>query len=261
MSTLKNQLISTGIRTGVSVVQNLFTDARLNKTIGDFSGAANAAASLIQGTSTATKMHMSSVPGAAIIVLDRFGGLIDHIRFQIPPKSISDAKIANYSSQEILGRSEPLKAYTGSAPRTIGFVLEYHWYDFSGVGGWQFIETQLNKLQSLEYPRYTGATVGYQPPPKVLFYFGRRYKGVPCIVNSVSMDLQSPWVNPDNGDVRTGDVVPSKITVNCEFQVAYDVNDARGYHDIKHGEDGKSTFPKGLEGYITDILTAWTGGR
>lgn len=182
------------------------------------------------------KTHLTQVPQASIVVLDQYKMPSDYIKFQTPPRSIQDGKVANFDSQTILGRSEPLRAYTSSNARGITFSIDYYWYDMnpSGAGSWTFIESNINKLKALTYPKHTQ---GFQPTPRVLFYFGRVYRGIPCIVNSVALDLKDPWVNPDDGDVYDGDVVPFQTTVNIALEVAYDYDDARGHEDIRSGSD------------------------
>jgi len=143
------------------------------------------------------------IDGAHLVVLGRSGITRDIIRFQTPPQTITDGKNADYNSKKVLGRSEPLRAYTGSDERSIQFELDYYWYQFGGqgnVGSWSFIENNINKLKSLVYPQYGGATrTGYMPAQKVLFFFGQLYQGVPCIVKSVNVQHKAPWVCPDTG--------------------------------------------------------------
>jgi len=206
-----------------------------------------------------TKLHQREVTGAALVILDRNGITGDTIKFQAPPQSITDGKNATYSSKQVLGRSEPLRAYTGSDERSIQFELDYYWYQYGGtgtIGSWEFIRENLNKIKSLVYPQYYGATsTGYMPAQKVLFFFGQLYTGVPCIVKAVNITYEAPWVNPDQGptqakgksrvttwssaqSVESGSVVPFHTKASIQLAVSYDYNDARGSEDIKAGADG-----------------------
>ena len=184
-------------------------------------------------------LNKKKVAGASIVILTRAGFTQDTVEFQLPPRSIKDGKNAEFNSKKVLGRAEPLRAYTGSNERLITFELDYYWYDYKGPGSWYFIEDNLNKLKALTYPQYFGSTsTGFMPAPKVLFTFGRLYKSVPCIVNSVNFDFKDPWVNPDGYPVDDGDVIPFQTTASINLAVSYNYNDARGYEQVRAGIDG-----------------------
>jgi len=202
-----------------------------------------------------TKLYMSHVPQAAIVLLNRSGDPITTnndavVRFQVPPRSIQDGKNANYEQQNILGRSEPLRAYTGSSPRMITFELEYYWFDYNmySNGGWGFIKENLDKLKSVAYPAHSDKNIagfGYQPPPKVLFFFGKIYNGIPCIIKAVNITYNSPWVNPTRDHyVNNGQVVPFETRAQIQLEVAYDYDDVRGSEQIRGGFDYKGGSSK-----------------
>ena len=218
--------------------------------------------------STPVKVQQRDLPNAAIVILNRDGSPSNKIiRFQTPPRTIQDAKTANFDSQAILGRSEPLRAYTGSNAREIAFVLNYYWYDYSGVGGWTSIQKNLNLLKSLVYPNYHRGS--FQPAPKVLFSFGRVYRGIPCIVTNVSLEHKDPWVNPEGKTVLDGDVVPFHTAVSVALQVAYNYDDARGSEQIAQGRDPLDKRPSRRTRNISSSITnnagggskVWTSGR
>jgi hypothetical protein len=217
------------------------------------------------------------VPECALVTLDRSGvPLLDGmIRFQNTPREIRDSKSAQFDSKSVLGRSEPLRAYVGSDSRTISFDLNYYWYHYehSGIGSWDDIRSNVDKLKALAYPQYyeSIASMGYSPPPKVQFYFGRIFRGVPCIVKGLSVVYKDPWVNPSHAQAvkglspqrmnsiivsgNEGMVVPFHTEVSVQLEVAYDYDDARGSEDIKYGYDNTRRAKTLREQIISGIIS------
>ena len=111
------------------------------------------------------------------------------LEFQMLPESIAVAKSADWTAVEILGRSEPYRAYRASSPRSISFTMRFFASVDQGDAGDPFrdIRVKADWLESLTYP---DATNGY--PPVVWLLFGNTIRSR-CIVKSVNVKFEGPW--------------------------------------------------------------------
>ncbi len=114
-------------------------------------------------------------------VIVKFGttsqGLRESAELPCYPDEISDGTSARWSSQEILGRSFPISAYTGTGFRSISFSFDLHREmtvggEAGGAGiGYttDLVDNALRVLRKSVYPRYEQAGLS---PPKTIFRFG-----------------------------------------------------------------------------------------
>lgn len=155
----------------------------------------------------------------------------DRIQFTYMEDNFSESKSANYSSTQILGRSEPVRGYLGSSPRAISLQLripiegddqptavpKQKVQVTSGlVGDTTTTSTQtytlsdpdqsdifarklqvVDFLRSLVYPHYGSATQQLvYPPPRVLVIFGTWFSLL-GIVTNYNMIHKAPWAQND----------------------------------------------------------------
>ena len=163
------------------------------------------------------------------LVIVNFDQTIEKIAFQIPPETVSESKSANYASENVLGRFEPIRMYTNSNATKINFTVNYYWLEDSwinNINSWDGIKNNVNKLRACLYPfdsgkisnvpgQYTPSDPGINqqmnidlnsfnqfidrltPPPTLRLFFGDVYPGIPCILTNLSIDYKGPW--NDNG--------------------------------------------------------------
>ena len=158
------------------------------------------------------------------LVIVNFDQTIEKVNFQVPPENISETKSANYASENVLGRFEPIRMYTNSSSTKITFEVKYYWLEDSlvnNVNSWNGIKDNVNKLRACLYPvgsevtnvpgPQTPADAGLNaqisfdlnsfnsfigkltPPPTLRLYFGDVYKNLPCILTNLSVDYKGPW--------------------------------------------------------------------
>ncbi|HUV84779.1 MAG TPA: hypothetical protein VMV86_03670 [Methanosarcinales archaeon] len=158
-------------------------------------------------------------PQTLSLVIQYFDGEIDKVAFQTPPQELTETKNANYASENVLGRFEPVRMYTNSDATKINFEVPYYWLEdtfLDTVNGWNGIKKQINKLRACLYPFDSGMTkevkaegdteqysieqnafnkyIGrLSPPPTVRLYFGDIYQGIPCILTSLNVTYKGPW--------------------------------------------------------------------
>lgn len=153
----------------------------------------------------------------------------DRVRFTYLHEGWTESKSAHYSSTAILGRSEPVRGYMGSSPRTINLVLsvppegdklpgtsfetgfglnseelkqeenpetgdvifrsEVTYQDRTYFSRKQEV---LDFFRSLVHPQYGPSSSVIYPPPRVLIFFGNWFSLV-GIVESYSMNHRAPW--------------------------------------------------------------------
>jgi hypothetical protein len=124
--------------------------------------------------------------------------------------NFTESKSANYSSTQILGRSEPIRGYMGSSARAINLQLEV---PIEGdkppmqpsAGTPQSLQQMqqifgrksevLDFIRSLAYPHYSQQTnhMTY-PPPRVLVILGQWFTMV-GIVQNWTMTHRAPWAD------------------------------------------------------------------
>ena len=131
----------------------------------------------------------------------------DTLHFDHIPNQVTTQKAANWNDVEILGRSEPLKGYSGSSAKAISLALQFSAsYDQDDEGTYEKLETRLNFLDSLVYPEYEEHTI---PPSRVLLSFGDWLKQV-SIVRDISIQRNAPW------DTQTVFPTTAEVTMTIE---------------------------------------------
>lgn len=114
--------------------------------------------------------------------------------FQNTPDELAATKSANINEVTILGRSEPIKTYGSSGPRSWTLELRFFADRPGEVSGDSDSKERVikwtNWCESLVYPIYkNGISYGL---PKLLFVFGN-ILAVNCICSNVSTQWQAPW--------------------------------------------------------------------
>ena len=135
------------------------------------------------------------------------------INLKVLPE-ITDSKGANYSSETIQGRSNPLVNYSHSEPNNINTELTFI------VTECQDIRDNIKYIawiKSLVYPFGPSGGAPYAPPPISKFVCGRLFgeKGL-CVVlknYSIRYPTDVPW------DLET--YLPYKVTISCQWEVVY----------------------------------------
>lgn len=113
------------------------------------------------------------------------------LEFQIFPEEISMSKAAEYTSMGIVGRSEPVRAYSSSGSKTYSFELTFVASVDQNDGGSSYdVLEKINWLESLVYPEYKN-NITY-PPPVVFLIVGDAINAR-CITTEVSPVLRGPW--------------------------------------------------------------------
>jgi hypothetical protein len=94
------------------------------------------------------------------LIIEYHTGEIERVLFQLPPESITESKGANFASDHVLGRFEPIRMYTNSEATRINFTVNYYWMEDSllnnSVGTWNGIRDNVLKLRALLYPYDSG---------------------------------------------------------------------------------------------------------
>ena len=155
----------------------------------------------------------------------------DRIQFTYMEDNFSESKSASYSSTAILGRSEPVRGYLGSSPRTLALQLripiegdnipsyipkkqttqvtssliteagtqsttatkDYVLTDPSIVDTFTRKLQVIDFIRSLVYPHYGSQTQQLlYPPPRVLVSLGSWFSMI-GIVTSFNMTHKAPW--------------------------------------------------------------------
>lgn len=110
--------------------------------------------------------------------------------FQNMPEELAESKAANWNDTEILGRSEPIKAYSSSTARAISLTLQFAAsIDAGDKGTTGSLLDKLRFVRSLVYPVYTEITLA---PSKVLLSIGQWFKIV-GVVRDYTVTYQRPW--------------------------------------------------------------------
>lgn len=140
------------------------------------------------------------------------GKIKDRIQFTYLHDNFTESKAANYSSTAVLGRSEPIRGYVGSTPRTLNLQLAVPIEgdglpmqpNLSGALDENYLQTVqtfkrklevLDFIRALVYPHYTEKTNRLTfPPPRVLVILGQWFSML-GIVTNFSMTHKSPWAS------------------------------------------------------------------
>lgn len=117
------------------------------------------------------------------------------------PDSITDTITSSFEQTNALSRSAPVMAYKYSGPRQVQLTLNLHRdmlsdmnlnnYNFKLNIGEDYVDTLINKLQSMALPKYTASSKSVKPP-MIAVRFGNEIfiKGV--INGSVSVTYTKP---------------------------------------------------------------------
>jgi hypothetical protein len=162
---------------------------------------------------------------------------------------ISDGKSAEYSDTPVIGRSTPIKTFSNSGIRTIGWtahfvITEENISDYALLDSVrsdkasrsQTAETNLfylRLIQSAVYPRSGGSAAPYAPPPVCSIRCGKllRESGDTCVIlrsYGVKYDPNVAW------DEATK--IPYKFSVDMQFEVVYSSENLPGQEKIMKGE-------------------------
>lgn len=143
------------------------------------------------------------------------------------PDEVSDSQSAIWSSQQIIGRSSPIVAYTGTDARKISFNMTLHREMSTSYKYKDDIEDIIKLIRSALYPKYM--TVGLIPP-KIRVVLGEL--AVDGILENASFNWKKPIIDKkymvcDVGMQITG--YPSTI------QSKEDIYPANGISDMNPG--------------------------
>lgn len=117
------------------------------------------------------------------------------------PDSITDTMTSSFEQTNALSRSAPVLSYKNSGPRQVQLTLNLHRdmlydmnlnnYNFKLDIGEDYIDTLINKLQSMALPKYTASSKSVKPP-MIAVRFGNEIfiKGV--VSGSVSVTYNKP---------------------------------------------------------------------
>lgn len=124
-------------------------------------------------------------------ILQYSEGSYYNINLPVYPDEISDNFSASWSTQQIVGRSSPISAYTGTDFRRVSFSVDLHRELLSESGNpTGKMETLLRTLEKSVYPEYLSQGL---MPPVATFRFGDFYaRGY---VESVSFTWKKPIIN------------------------------------------------------------------
>ena len=112
------------------------------------------------------------------------------VRFQGVPNDFSEQKSATWNSTDIIGRSEPIRSYSSSTPRTVSLNLDFHASLDQGDGGTAGeLENKILFFRSLVYPEYGAGSI--KPPETVLFKFGTWFA-----MRAVAVDVNVSYPGP-----------------------------------------------------------------
>jgi hypothetical protein len=121
------------------------------------------------------------------------------IEFVTLPEDINENVSASWATHEVMGRSAPYFNYSGNDARSVSYNVKL----FKDALGDKFVTT-VRQLQSLVYPRYSGALV---IPPYCYVRFGKMVKMF-AIVNSVSVNWDGTFIDgePNSNTYSVADV-------------------------------------------------------
>lgn len=117
------------------------------------------------------------------------------MHFPCYPESISDTDTANYSAQNILGRSEPFQIYNNSGPRTVSVSFTMHremvHNGYSYEADYDYVENLVNLLKSACYPNYGSSIAAV----KVTLVVGKNTKITGIIGGNVNDNWSGPIID------------------------------------------------------------------
>jgi len=217
------------------------------------------------------------------LVIVNFDQTIEKVVFQVPPEIINESKTANYSSENVLGRFEPIRMYTNSSATKINFTVSYYWLEDSwmnNINSWDGIKDNVNKLRACLYPFDSGkisnvsgpitpADPGINqqitrsvdqyvsklnPPPTLRLFFGDVYKNVPCILTNLSIDYKGPW--NDNSLAAVARRIAAQAQSRFSDGLKENANINLGNQSIDPAARIANLIPTnwGVKGYLLDAL-------
>jgi hypothetical protein len=152
------------------------------------------------------------------------------LEFQFLPTDAVESKSAKYTGHDILGRSTPIFAYSGSEARSLRLTLQFYVAPFqrNDSPSLNDIADHVNFLRSLVYPDYQTAI---EPPHKVIVRLGDLV-AMEAICQNYSLSFPSNvW---DVGNTLPG--LPYHCAVSLDFL------EVRGippdFSDIQNGDSG-----------------------
>lgn len=156
------------------------------------------------------------------------GGSLKTYAFYSLPE-VSDSKNANYSDIQILGRSSPVKTYSGSDYRSLSVTFNLH-----GTSEERLLENLefVRGIASLTHPQYENT---YLPPPVAKLKIGEMVRGpsgggvdVICMNYSYDMSPEVVWVDKEK-------LIPLHIALRADFHVVYAFFNLPGSQDVIGG--------------------------
>lgn len=146
---------------------------------------------------------------------------------------IGDGKTANYTSQTVFGRSNPIRSYGESGPRTISVS----WTIFNTDK--ETTEENFNLVRALQaavHPKYTGGKNAYEPPPLCQFTCGIMLSGDAGQSEPMNVLITSYKFGYGNDCLYNDHMLPFKIDVSVEMEVAYSQRILPGFDDVLKGK-------------------------
>lgn len=152
---------------------------------------------------------------------------------------ITDGHDATFNSEEIMGRSMPVKVYASSSDRTITWK-------------WKFLNTDrktylenlenYNFFKSLTYPiDNPSGPIPYEPPPICTIKCGSILAGdmntgldlnVVCTSCRASFPTDVAWTSFSQSDGEDEDFMPLEFSVDLSFAVVYRASNLPGQNRI-----------------------------
>lgn len=146
------------------------------------------------------------------------------IYFPCYPESVSDSNQASYSSEAILGRSEPFQYYTGSGPRSVSVKFQMHTDMLDNI---DYVYTVADRVEACCYPRYGSGVVA----TRVRLHVANNID-ITGIISNVSTDYSGPLLDTTGRtDIDTMDR-PRYAVVDLSFSVTEVTGNPPSYTEI-----------------------------
>lgn len=107
------------------------------------------------------------------------------------PSSVQDGTSAEFSSETVLGRSQPYYIYSHTSGRSIVFTFDMH-REMLGESGIKLLESYIRIIEAAVYPNYSGTVAPIRTKVKV---------GNSIYISGVMSDEKTTWddrIGPDN---------------------------------------------------------------
>ena len=135
--------------------------------------------------------------------LDIHGSNELRVYFPCFPQSYSDTRVANYTSQNPLGRSEPFQIYENSGPRTVSVSFRMHREMLCVTP----VDDVVKAVQSATYPIGNDGSI----PPRVRLDLGNSCD----ITGIISGSVEATWSETINKDIQYNVVDLSYTVTEC----------------------------------------------